>query len=86
VTLAKDDLLSCATPAANRDPNEFEQRDEIVFDRTPNRHTGFGVGPHRCLGIHLARHALRIALRALHERLPDYHLHPSRPPELSLEA
>ena len=55
---------------------------ELVFDRSPNRHTGFGIGPHRCLGIHLARRELRIGLRALHRRLPDYRLHPERPPEL----
>ncbi len=51
------------------------------FAREPNRHLSFGLGPHRCLGIHLARQELRIALRALHHRLPDYRLHPQRPPE-----
>jgi cytochrome P450 len=43
---------------------------------------GFGFGPHRCLGIHLARRELRIALQTLHRRLPDYRLHRSKPPEL----
>jgi cytochrome P450 len=80
--LAENDVVACATPAANRDPDEFENRDELVFDRSPNRHSGFGIGPHRCLGIHLARRELRIGLRALHRRLPDYRLHPDRPPEL----
>jgi cytochrome P450 len=82
VELAKNDVVACATPAANRDPEEFERRDELVFDRSPNRHSGFGMGPHRCLGIHLARRELRMGLRALHRRLPDYRLHPQRPPEL----
>jgi cytochrome P450 len=82
VRFAKDDVVACVTQAANRDPEEFERRDELVFDRSPNRHTGFGIGPHRCLGIHLARRELRIGLRALHRRLPDYRLHPERKPEL----
>ena len=82
VQFLENDIVACVTPAANRDPDQFEQRDELVFDRSPNRHTGFGIGPHRCLGIHLARRELRIALRVLHRRLPDYRLHPDRPPEV----
>jgi cytochrome P450 len=82
VALAKGDIVACVTQSANRDGDEFERRDELVFDRSPNRHAGFGIGPHRCLGIHLARRELRIGLRALHRRLPDYRLHPQRPPEL----
>jgi cytochrome P450 len=82
VALVKGDIVACVTQAANRDGEEFERRDELVFDRAPNRHAGFGIGPHRCLGIHLARRELRIGLRALHRRLPDYRLHPDRPPEL----
>ena len=82
VAMAENDVVACATPAANRDPEEYADRDELVFSRFPNRHAGFGMGPHRCLGIHLARRELRIGLRALHRRLPDYRLHPDRPPEV----
>lgn len=77
-----EDQIICPTMAANRDPEQFENPDELVFDRVPNRHMGFGHGPHRCLGIHLARRELRIGLQALHRRLPDYELHPERKPEL----
>lgn len=78
----ENDTVSCATPSANRDPEAFDDPDELVFDRNPNRHMGFGLGPHRCLGIHLARRELRIGLQAFHRRLPDYRLHPERQPIL----
>jgi cytochrome P450 len=79
---AENETVSCPTPAANRDPKHFPRPHELVFDRKPNRHMGFGRGPHRCLGIHLARRELRVALTALHRRLPDYRLLPGKKPEL----
>lgn len=79
---AEDEIVACPSPAANRDPAHFERPHELVFDRSPNRHLGFGLGPHRCLGIHLARRELRVALEALHRRLPDYRLHPTKRAEL----
>jgi cytochrome P450 len=78
----ENEIVACPSPAANRDPGQFPRPHELVFERTPNRHVGFGLGPHRCLGIHLARRELRVALQALHRRLPDYRLHPERRPEL----
>jgi len=81
-SFAGNEIVACPSPAANRDPAQFPRPHELVFDRTPNRHVGFGLGPHRCLGIHLARRELRVALQALHRRLPDYRLHPERRPEL----
>ena len=62
--------------AANRDPEEFENPHELVFDRTPNRHIGFGLGAHRCIGIHLARRELRVALQTSIAACPDYALDP----------
>lgn len=76
------DQVICPTQACNRDPEQFENPDEIIFERVPNRHMGFGHGPHRCLGIHLARREMRIALQVLHRKLPDYELHPEKKPEL----
>jgi cytochrome P450 len=45
--------------AANRDPDEFERPDELVLDRRPNRHLGFGWGPHACLGTIFGQIAVR---------------------------
>ena len=55
------------------------------FDREVNRHVAFGGGVHRCLGSHLARRELRIALAEWHRRIPEYSLAPGytaayRPP------
>jgi cytochrome P450 len=60
--------------SANRDPREFDRADEVVIDREVNRHIAFGAGPHRCLGSHLARQELRVAMEMWHERIPNYRL------------
>lgn len=49
-------------PAANRDPALFDRADEVLLDRSPNRHVAFGVGIHRCLGSHLARLEVTVAV------------------------
>jgi len=62
--------------AANVDPAEFDDPFEVRFDREQNRHLAFGGGVHRCLGSHLARRELRVALREWHRRIPEYELKP----------
>ena len=62
--------------AANIDPAEFADPFDVRFDRETNRHIAFGAGVHRCLGSHLARRELRIALREWHRRIPDYSIKP----------
>jgi cytochrome P450 len=71
------DQVLVPTQAANRDSDEFPSPNQIDFARSPNRHLGFGLGPHRCLGIHLARRELRIGLQVFHRHLPDYRLDPT---------
>jgi cytochrome P450 len=61
-------------PAACRDPRAFPEPDRVDFDRQPNNHIAFGAGPHRCLGSHLARRELRIAIEEWHRRIPRYRL------------
>ena len=58
--------------AGNVDATEFEDADEVRFDRGRNRHVAFGGGPHRCLGSHLARLELQVALEQFHRRIPEY--------------
>lgn len=72
----KGDQVSIILSSANTDPAEFEDPDEVRFDRATNRHLAFGGGLHRCLGSHLARQELRIALREWHRRIPDYSVAP----------
>jgi cytochrome P450 len=62
--------------AANVDPAAFGDPTVVRFDRGNNPHLAFGGGVHRCLGSHLARRELRIALREWHRRIPDYALKP----------
>ena len=71
--------------SANVDPAQFADPLEVDLDRRGNPHLAFGAGPHRCLGSHLARRELRIALREWHRRIPEYTLAPGyevryRPP------
>jgi cytochrome P450 len=49
-------------PAANRDPEVFENPDEVVIDREVNRHAAFGLGIHRCAGSNLARMEMQVAV------------------------
>ena len=58
--------------AGNVDATEFEDADEVRFDRGRNRHVAFGGGPHRCLGSHLARLELQVAIEQFHRRIPEY--------------
>jgi cytochrome P450 len=70
------DIVWLGVASANRDPRKFDQPDEFDPDRAElGHHLGFAAGPHRCLGMHLARHELAIALREWHARIPDYELH-----------
>jgi cytochrome P450 len=69
-----DDWILLSFPAANRDPAQFDRAGEVVIDREVNRHAAFGLGIHRCVGSHLARMELRVALEAWLERIPAFSL------------
>ena len=82
------DIDGCVIPAgekvlllwmgANHDEQQFPHAGELRLDRSPSKHLAFGAGPHRCVGMHLARLELKIFLRVLLQRFPDYSVDPSR--------
>jgi cytochrome P450 len=74
VDMKADDWILLSFPAANRDPAQFDQAGEVVIDREVNRHAAFGLGIHRCVGSHLARMELRVALEVWLERIPAFKL------------
>jgi cytochrome P450 len=69
-----DDWILLSFPAANRDPVQFDRAGEVVIDREINRHAAFGLGIHRCVGSHLARMELRVALEVWLARIPEFSL------------
>ena len=60
--------------SANRDPLVYDHPDEFDVTRRPGLVTTFGFGTHFCLGAHLARTELEVALKVILERLPDLRL------------
>jgi cytochrome P450 len=79
VQIKAGEMVFLPLVAANRDENEFPNASEVIIDRKDNRHLAFGAGPHRCLGAHLARLELTIALQEWQKRVPDYRVDRSIP-------
>jgi cytochrome P450 len=90
-TLRHDgEVLGCPIPAGervmmlfgsgNRDEREFPDPDKVVLDRRPNRHLSFGMGPHRCIGSHLAKCEMKIALQLLLPELDNWQVSDSEKP------
>lgn len=72
VTLHPGERATLVLGAANVDPSAFGADCDLA--RSPNRHVAFGAGNHLCLGAHLARLELRVALEEFHRRIPDYRI------------
>jgi cytochrome P450 len=69
-------LIGMSWSAANMDPTFWDGPLAVDFDRTPNPHAGFATGFHRCLGSHLARMEMHVALEVWHQRIPAYQIKP----------
>ena len=60
--------------AANRDRREFENPDAFIWNRKARRMLSFGIGPHFCIGIHLARLEGQILLREFLAAFPKFEI------------
>ncbi|MFE4594546.1 cytochrome P450 [Streptomyces laurentii] len=74
VTIPKGDAVLLALASANRDPEVFADPDRLDLARERNPHIAFGHGMHYCLGKHLGRMEMEIALEGLTRRFPDLRL------------
>jgi cytochrome P450 len=74
VKIKEGDRISCFVAAGNFDPEEFEDPRIFRLDRPQNRHLTFVAGPHRCIGSHLARREMKIALTEFLRRIPPFRL------------
>jgi cytochrome P450 len=72
VEMKVGDKVSCSTILASLDPDEFGSPMDVDIERSPNRHVAFSYGPHRCIGSHLARRELVIAMEEWLKRVPEF--------------
>lgn len=71
--------VNVAIGSANRDPSYFSDPDTFNLHRSARRHNAFGYGMHVCIGQHLARMEMTVALNTLLDRLPGLRLDPAQP-------
>ena len=72
VPVAEGERVFMSWASANRDPEVFDNPDDVALDRSPNRHLGFGLGAHRCVGALLAEEMFVVTIERILMRLPDY--------------
>ncbi|WP_326818584.1 cytochrome P450 [Streptomyces sp. NBC_01762] len=68
------EMVMLPLAVSNRDPERYENPLEVDPHRSTSNHIAFGSGPHRCLGSHLARLELNVAVQEWHKRIPDYRI------------
>ncbi|HET6736062.1 cytochrome P450 [Mycobacterium sp.] len=74
VAVPAGQMVFLVIPAGNRDPAVFSDPTRWDLDRRPSKHIAFGLGRHFCLGAHLARVEMEVALDVLLQRLPNLRL------------
>jgi cytochrome P450 len=70
--IRRGDFVMMSWLAADHDPAVFPDPSAVDVDRTPNPHLAFGVGSHRCIGLHVARVMFEVMMREVLSRMPDY--------------
>ena len=71
VKMMPGDKVAMSTAIAGRDPQEYDRPNEVILTRKPH-HVSFGYGPHLCVGMHLARREMRIAMEEILVGLPEF--------------
>jgi cytochrome P450 len=80
VPIPQGAVLHICLGAANRDPARWEHPDDYDIHRAMKPTLAFGGGPHICLGMHVARAEMTVAINALLDRLPNLRLDPDEEP------
>jgi cytochrome P450 len=91
MTLPAGSPVRLCMAAVNRDGSDAMSTDglvmdELVMDGKVHRHWGFGGGPHRCLGSHLARIELTVIVGEWLKKIPEFELAPGYTPEIRFPA
>ena len=74
VPMKKGDHIHVVLVLADRDESVFDTPQDVNFERGQNPHLAFSAGVHRCVGSHLARRELRVAIEQWLTRVPDFHV------------
>ncbi|OBI44844.1 cytochrome [Mycobacterium sp. E796] len=86
VTLPADTGVRLCLAAINRDDSDAISANHVVMDGKIHPHWGFGGGPHRCLGSHLARMELSLIVEKWLKRVPEFEVAPGCEPEIVFPA
>lgn len=73
VRMLPGDKVVMSTSLAGRDPEAWERPNDVILTRKP-QHISFAIGPHVCLGLHLARRELHTAIREFLKEIPPFRL------------
>lgn len=85
-TLPADARVRLCVAAINRDDSDAISTNDVVMDGKVHRHWGFGGGPHRCLGSHLARMELTLVLDEWLKRIPEFSVEQGYEPHIIFPA
>jgi cytochrome P450 len=86
ITLPAGSPIRLCIGAINRDDSDDISTNDVVMDGKVRRHWGFGGGPHRCLGSHLARMELILVVNEWLARIPEFEVEPGATPEIPWPA
>lgn len=86
ITLPADTRVMLCLAAINRDDSDEISTNDLTMDGKVHRHWGFGGGPHRCLGSHLARLELTLVINEWLSRIPEFEVQPGYTPHIRFPA